>query len=289
MSFGQQDVIILGKWKGPSMNILVFQTSRYGSVKEADEAVNELWELSGHTIHVDLIVLPEHFCLTPQGQQNQYEEAMKCLSDLAKRSHAYVVGGTVCEPTKDGIYNTMYVMDRGGEVIGSYRKIHLMKALGADETSLFIPGEQIVCVDTDQGRLGLMVCYDLRFPEIARALVSAGADVLVVGAQFPLGNPKPSRKTHWDLLCQSTALQNSTYVVAANQSWEKDEGAFGRSCVVDPWGKVLTKAVNQGAEFLEAQLNFTWQETIRQDLRLLENRRPDVYAKPVKVMGKEKL
>jgi predicted amidohydrolase len=163
----------------------------------------------------------------------------------------------------------------------------MMQAMGFDESELYAPGDQIVCVDTDCGRLGLMVCYDLRFPEMATKLVTAGADVLVVSAQFPVGDSSPSRKKHWDILCQSTALQNSTYVVACNQSGDEKEGPMGRSCVVDPWGKVITRAANVGREFLRAQLDFQWQREIRSKLNLQDNRRPDVYSQSVKWYGEK--
>ena len=132
--------------------------------------------------------------------------------------------------------------------------------------------------DTDIGRVGILVCYDLRFPELARGMVQDGADILFVPAFFPAGNPLPPRTDHWDTLVNSTALLNLTYVVAVNQYGKMStELPFGRSCVVDPWGTVVAQCPNR-VSIAYAELDTEYQKQVREKIGSWNNRRPDIYT-----------
>ena len=125
-------------------------------------------------------------------------------------------------------------------------------------------GDALCLVDTDFGRVGVLVCYDLRFPELARSLCLQGAELLVCPAQFPCGQPLPARVDDWDLLIRSTALTNLTYTVGANQfGIVRRDAPFGRSCFVC---------------VVHAMLDLDYQREVQKNLASWNNRRPDVYC-----------
>ena len=233
---------------------------------------------------LDLMVLPEYCCGEPDAHTvaemaetipGPFSEAMR---EKARQHGVNLVTGSIAESADDGrAYNTTLVLDRNGDEVGRYRKTHLMDALAFQESSYVAPGDQLCICELDVGRIGVMVCYDLRFPELARTLALQGAEVIVVPAAFPSGQPLPSRTDHWDILTTSTALYNLCYVVAANQYGQLGKDyPFGRSVVVDPWGIAVARA--QGREdVVVAELDLDYVRQLRQELPTLSRRRPDLY------------
>lgn len=139
-------------------------------------------------------------------------------------------------------------------------------------------GDALCLVDTDFGRVGVLVCYDLRFPELARSLCLQGAELLVCPAQFPCGQPLPARVDDWDLLIRSTALTNLTYTVGANQfGIVRRDAPFGRSCVADPRGTVIAASSGRNC-VVHAMLDLDYQREVQKNLASWNNRRPDVYC-----------
>lgn len=140
------------------------------------------------------------------------------MSRLARELHVNLVPGSITERTESGkVRNTTVWIDREGKILGRYSKLHLFDALNYRESDHVQAGDEICLLDTDIGRVGIQICYDCRFPELARTQVLKGADLLCVMACFPLGAPLPVRTEHWDLLIDSMALLNQTWVCAANQ------------------------------------------------------------------------
>ena len=233
---------------------------------------------------LDLIVLPEYCCgePTPDTVAQIAEEIpgpfSKAMQEKARTHHVNLVTGSIAETAPDGrAYNTTLVFDREGKQLGKYRKTHLMDALAFRETAYMAPGDSLCLCDTDIGRLGVMVCYDLRFPELARTLALRGAELIVVPSAFPSGQPLPPRTDHWDILTTSTALYNLCYVVAANQFGRlAKDYPFGRSAIIDPWGIPVAKA--QGREdVVVGELDLDYVKELRQNLPTLKLRRPDLY------------
>ena len=233
---------------------------------------------------LDLVVLPE-YCNGEPTPSNVKEIAetipgpfSQAMSAKARSKEIYLVSGSFAEAAGDGrAYNTTLVFDRSGMEIGRYRKTHLMDALAFRETAFVAPGDELCLCETDFGRLGVMVCYDMRFPELARTLALSGAVVIAVPAAFPSGDLLPPRTDHWDILTTSTALYNLCYVVAANQFGRlgKDR-PFGRSAIVDPWGIAVAKA--QGREdLIYGEIDLEYAGALRRRLPTLELRRPDLY------------
>lgn len=207
-----------------------------------------------------LVALPENFAyLRREGTrypcaQGPDGEIVQAISRWARESGVWLVGGTLPEAI-DGdarVYNTTLVFSPEGREVGRYRKIHLFDvALGADgrdvyrESSHCAPGDQLVVVPTPFGGIGLSICYDLRFPELYRALVDRGARWILVPSAFT----RETGKDHWEVLLRARAIENQCFVLAPAQCGHHapDRASHGRSLVIDPWGFVIAQAGDEPA------------------------------------------
>ncbi len=201
------------------------------------------------------------------------------LATIARERSMWIVGGSILERDGDRIYNTCTVFDRDGELVARYRKIHLfdVELPGQPpfrESSTFTPGEELVTHETDQARIGLSICYDLRFPELYRGLMVLGAEVLFVPAQFQ----HETGVDHWEVLLRARAIEDQCYVVAAGQ-WgmfgapDKGQRSYGHSMVVDPWGRIVAQAPEEGDGVWLADLDLGELRRIRERLPALRHRR----------------
>ncbi|MEJ2261482.1 MAG: nitrilase-related carbon-nitrogen hydrolase [Nitrosopumilaceae archaeon] len=172
---------------------------------------------------------------------------------------------------KDRVYDTSFVVDKSGKVISTYRKIHLYDALGFRESAKMTSGSKIAKpVKTSIGKLGMMICYDLRFPEMSRSLAVAGSEILVAPSAWVKGEMK---EEHWLTINKTRAIENGCYVVAPDQVGNI---YCGRSVIVDPYGKVLVDMKKkQGIAYADIDLKKIKQT--RKVLPLLKNRRTDIY------------
>lgn len=199
----------------------------------------------------------------------------------AAREHGTAVVAGLFEPAPGGrVYNTAVAIDAAGRVAGSYRKIHLYDAFGDKESERVAPGDTPVVVDLAGVRVGLVTCYDVRFPELTRALVDQGAELLVIISAWGQGVFK---EEHWTTLVRARAIENTTWVVAVDKAPDRDRPAsggptgVGRSLLVDPMGVVQADlgpfpAVRVGDVDLEET------ERVRRILPCLGHRRPDVFG-----------
>jgi predicted amidohydrolase len=202
-----------------------------------------------------LVVLPENFAyFGPETTKRAIAERLgqdgpiqTTLRELALRTRVSIIAGGFPEASSapERPFNTCVVIDRSGETVAVYRKIHLFDVDLQDGTRLMeseatSPGNAPVVVDVDGYRVGLSICYDLRFPELYRALVRAGAEVLVVPAAFTLH----TGKDHWHVLLRARAIESQCWVVAAAQ-WgrhPRGQATYGHSLVCDPWGTVVAES-----------------------------------------------
>jgi predicted amidohydrolase len=195
------------------------------------------------------------------------------ISDMAKKNSIQVVG-TIYEksPKPNKVYDTSFLINKKGKIISIYRKIHLYDALGFKESSKLCPGSSITKpVKTSIGKLGMMICYDLRFPEISRILASSGSEVIVVPSAWVKGEMK---EEHWLSINKTRAIENGCYVISPDQVGNI---YCGRSLVVDPFGKIiLDMKKKEGMEIVEILIEQVKQ--VRQRLPLLQNRRTDIYT-----------
>jgi predicted amidohydrolase len=201
------------------------------------------------------------------------------LAAIARERAMWVLGGSVIESDHDRVYATSVLLNRAGELVARYRKIHLFDVnlpgqAPFRESSTFTPGDQLVTHETDVARIGLSICYDLRFPELYRGLMVMGAEVLFVPAQFQ----HETGKDHWEALLRARAIENQCFVVAPGQ-WgtfgdpQKGRRSYGNSMVVDPWGRVLVRAPEEGDGVWFADLQMAELRRIRQVLPALQHRR----------------
>jgi len=185
--------------------------------------------------------------------------------------HGMVVVGSLPEKVDDRIYNTAYVMDRG-ELLGRYRKLHMFSTMGEDR--FLSPGDMSLVVTTSAGRLGIAICYDLRFPELFRKMALEGAEIICLPAEWP----KP-RQEHWRTLLRARAMENQLFVVAANCCGIQGKlDFFGMSLLLSARGDVLA----EGGETDTVPLAvFDYQEMLdyRAQIRCYDDRRPEVYGK----------
>jgi predicted amidohydrolase len=205
----------------------------------------------------ELIALPEAFAfLRREGQAvpdvaGIEARATEALVGWAREHGCWLLGGSIPESIADSprIHNTSLLFDPKGAVVATYRKIHLfdIDLAGLDssgdrfcESDTYAPGEDVVVAQTPFGGLGLSICYDLRFPELYRALVDAQARWLFVPSAFT----RATGKDHWEVLLRARAIESQCYVVAPAQCGEhsSDRASHGHSLVIDPWGAVLAEA-----------------------------------------------
>ena len=251
------------------------------------ETVSMIEEAAEHCPGLDLIIFPEYnyyeALSLEEARANSETMDGRYITEMKKQARRFgvnLIPGSFAETCGEKVKNTCALIDRSGEVAGSYSKVHLMDAIGIRESDAAVPGDKLGVFDTDFGRIGLMVCFDLRFPEQPRSMVLQGADIIFCAASFPTGSPLPPRTDHWDLQVQSTALLNLTWTCAVNQFGSicgGTENPFGRSMVVDPWGIVTASALGR-RDIVYATLDMQHQKEIRGRVDTWNCRRPVIYT-----------
>lgn len=228
-----------------------------------------------------LAVLPEYFAIMGMRDTDKVEvrEAdgkgpiQRFLAEQAKLHDMWIVGGSVplaCD-SPDKVFNSCLVYDNKGKRVARYDKIHLFGLqMGSEqyqEERTIQPGSEVVVLDTPFGRLGLSICYDLRFPELYRAMHPV--DLIVVPAAFT----ETTGKAHWEVLVRARAIENLAYVIAAGQGGYHLNGreTHGNSMIVDPWGVVLDR-LPRGSGVVIANINPDYQQRLRDSLPALQHR-----------------
>lgn len=228
-----------------------------------------------------LVVLPEFFSIMGMKEDDMVaarEQAgtgvmQTFLAEMARKHRIWVVGGSIplVANAPNKIRNTCLVFDEHGAQVARYDKIHLFNLdLGNEhyrEANTIEAGNQVVVVDSPFGRIGLAICYDLRFPELFRAMKNV--DIVVLPAAFT----STTGKMHWETLVRARAIENLTYVIAAAQGGYHVNGreTHGHSMVVDPWGRVLDE-LPRGSGVVIAEVNPTYQASLRASLPALTHR-----------------
>jgi len=199
------------------------------------------------------------------------------VTEICKAAKEYKIQvvGTFYEKSskKDRVYDTSFLIDKTGKVISTYRKIHLYDALGFKESKKLVAGKKITKpTKSSIGKMGMMICYDLRFPEMSRILANSGSEILVAPSAWVKGKGK---EEHWITINKTRAIENGCYVIAPDQVGNI---YCGRSLVVDPFGNILLDMKKkQGIAIVDIDTNKVKQT--RKVLPMLKNRRTDVYPK----------
>ena len=202
------------------------------------------------------------------------------FAEVARRRDAWILVGSTAETSADPArpYNTSALIAPDGSIAATYRKIHLFdvaieRGPVDTESARVTPGDGLVCADVDGVSVGLSICYDLRFPELYRALSLAGAQILTVPANFT----ERTGRDHWEVLLRARAIENGAFVLAPSQiGGPPGQPAFGRSMVIDPWGTVIAQGPDTVA-IVRAELDLDRVAAVRREIPVLANRRPDAY------------
>lgn len=234
----------------------------------------------------DFVVLPEMFCCPyqtsnfPVYAEEESGPVWQQLSAYAKKYGIYLIGGSMPEKDAEGnVYNTSYVFDRVGKQIGKHRKVHLfdIDIRGRQtfkESDTLTAGDSETVFDTEFGKMGVMLCFDIRFPELSRIMVNDGAKAIFVPAAFNM----TTGPAHWELSFRTRALDNQIYMVGCAPAREVSASyiSWGHSIVTDPWGAVINM-LDEKEGVLLAELDMDYEEQVREELPLLKSRRKDMY------------
>jgi len=271
----------------PNVKIAVVQLNSRDNLAVNMTAVEQSLERAASS-SVDIVALPELW--TYLGAYDGYKEVAQTLSgpaitmlrEQARRHHIIVHGGSIVEQhphERERFYNTSVLIDREGEIVALYRKLHLFDVNLANgerhgESELIDAGNSIVTVKLEGITFGLSICYDLRFPELYRGLMLQGAQVMFVPAAFT----QYTGRVHWEVLLRARAIENQCYIVAPAQtgSYAENKACYGHAMVVDPWGLMQAQAQDEPT-ILVSEIDLSRIERVRTQIPCLQHRRPEVY------------
>ncbi|EDW52815.1 GM23937 [Drosophila sechellia] len=222
-----------------------------------------------------------------KGSKDKYSETIPDgftslqLSNLAKKHQVYIVGGTIPElGENDAIYNTCTVWSPTGDLVAKHRKMHLFDidvkgGIRFKESETMSAGNDFTIINVDGHKIGIGICYDIRFEEMARLYRNAGCELIIYPAAFNM----TTGPLHWELLQRSRANDNQLFVVTTSPARDTSAEyvAYGHSMVVNPWAKVQQSA-SEGEETLVADIDFSEVEQVRQQIPVFGQRRLDLYA-----------
>jgi len=234
----------------------------------------------------DFIILPEMFnCPYSNDKFIEYGESeddsytLNEISRLACEQEVYILAGSIPEMENDKLYNTSYLFDNKGSIIAKHRKMHLFDIdvkgkITFKESDVLTPGNEFTVSDTEFGKIGIGICYDVRFVELARIMTENGALMLI----YPGAFNQTTGPAHWELLFRSRALDNQVFCVGVAPALNKEASyhSYGHSIVTNPWGEVIAQA-GEKEEIIYCEIDFDEIKKVRDELPVLKNKREDLY------------
>ena len=238
----------------------------------------------------DLAILPEMFnCPYENEKFIEYAEeldesqTLKEISKIAKEEKIHVLAGSIPELERDddgeSIYNTAVFFDDTGKSLGKHRKMHLFDIdvkgkIYFKESDTLSAGNEFTIIKTDLGRIGIGICYDIRFVELSRIMALNGAEMLIFPGAFNL----TTGPAHWELLFRSRALDNQVYAIGVAPALDEDASynSYGHSIAVNPWGEVIDE-LDYGEELKIVEIDLDEIKRVREEIPILKNRRVDLY------------
>ncbi len=228
--------------------------------------------------NTDVVVLPETWSTGYYPKDNLLSfceadgaEIKKTFSLVARNLNVNIVAGSIANARNGKAYNTAYVFNRNGDVVGEYDKTHLFTPMC--EHKYFENGDKITTFSLDGHKCGIIICYDLRFPELSRTLALNGAEMLFVVSQWP-----DKRIEHLKVLSTARAVENQMFVAVCNSCGEAENTRFGGSSrIIDPWGNVLSSA-GENEEIITADCDFGIIQEIRNSINVFNDRKPELYS-----------
>lgn len=268
---------------GSIFNVVAVQKKAYETPQQNIAAVRQMLDAYDGNLctgpKIDFFVLPEIFtCPYDNKFFHEFAEsdggaAYRFLSDLARDRRMYVIGGSVPELENGKIYNTSYVFNRSGNLIGKHRKVHLfdIDVKGGQyfkESDVLSPGDTLTVFDTEYGKMGVCICFDIRFPDLFMEMRDAGVKMVFVPAAFNM----TTGPAHWEILFRSRALDQQIFMLGCSPARDENASyvAYGHSILSDPWGRVVKEL---GAEegILAAQIDLDTVESVRQQIPLRQS------------------
>lgn len=233
-----------------------------------------------------LVVLPESMNYIGRDMAQEAEAipggpTFQRLSGLARELDLWLEAGSIYESNPEDParpFNTTFLIRPDGTLAAKYAKLHpfdvvLPNGVTSRESDRVCPGKKLTVAETDLGKVGLGICYDIRFGEMFRIMALEGAKLFAVPANFTVN----TGKDHWEVLLRARAIENECYVIAPNQMGKKPRfTAYGNSLMVDPWGTVIARASDKPG-VITAEIDLDYVTEVRQSTFTLDNRRPDVY------------
>lgn len=265
--------------------VALLQTRVYDDKeKNVENAVKLIEKVSKEG--ADLAVFCEMFCCPYDNSFfKAYGEieggyAYTAMQKAAKDFGIYVVAGTIPELEEDNIYNTSYAFDRNGKQIAKHRKMHLfdIDIEGGQyfkESDVLTPGKDVTLFDTEFCKIGLAICYDIRFPELSRLMALEGAEVII----FPGAFNMTTGPAHWELSFRARALDNQVYTIGVSpaRDLESSYHSYGNSIIASPWGNVLNR-MDEKEGYIIQEIDLDYVKKVRNELPLLKHIRKDIYT-----------
>jgi len=198
------------------------------------------------------------------------EETKQSMSWFSRTHHVNIIAGSISQKKVDQVYNTVYIFNRQGILTADYSKIHLFRLM--DEDKYLTSGNKIGQCEIDGVKAGVMICYDIRFPELARTIALEGAKILYVPAEWPA-----PRMHHWRTLLMARAIENQMFVVACNRVGTSNKtDFFGHSMIIDPWGEIVAEG-GEETEIISATIDLSQVEIVRNKIPVFADRCPHLY------------
>lgn len=258
------------KWKVACVQLNVQFGNPVSNYERAEE-----WIERASREGVDIIILPEMFTtgydltrLNEIADENA-ETTIHFFQRMAKKYQVYLMGSVANKKT-DGVTNTLLVVNKNGELLLDYDKLHLFQLM--EEHKYLTSGKKEALFELESEKVAGFICYDIRFPEWIRKPVLQGAKVIFVVAEWPA-----SRLNHWRILLQTRAIENQCFVIACNRSGSDPNNKFaGRSMIIDPWGEILVEG-SEKEEVVLGEIDINYVDEIRRRIPIFEDRLPDFY------------
>jgi predicted amidohydrolase len=251
---------------------------RVDDSEPAADRIARVAELVKAQAGADLVVLPELWVPGAFGYRGYQESAelfgraVVAIADAAKQIAAFVVAGTFIERDQERLHNTAVLLSRDGDVLHTYRKLHLF-GFDHGEATVLTAGNDWSITAIDGTPLGITTCYDLRFPELYRLFIDQGAELFVIPTGWPA-----ARLEHWQVLTRARAIENQVFLIGCNQvGTQEGVDLAGHSVVIDPWGRAVVEA-GTGEEVLTVDLDLAMVAKIRAEFPVLRDRKLGVSS-----------
>lgn len=270
------------------MSIIKLAVCQLNVVREKKRNIDRAAEMTGKAADAGarIVVLPEMFNCPYQAklfpkyaEDSRSGETVVMLRNVAREKQIYLVGGSIPEKEGDRVYNSSFTFGPDGNLLGCHRKVHLFDVdlpggPAVKESSTLGYGKGLTVFDTEWCRLGVIICFDVRFPELIRLMALEGARLVVIPAAFNT----TTGPAHWEMTMRARAVDNQIYVAAASPARDPEAKyeIYGHSMIVDPWGDILAEA-GEGEEIIMADIDLERVRKVRQQIPLLNLRRHDLY------------